>query len=265
MTNRKNIMEEFILKEISIVDVAAQEPATVVISKSHKDETIDKEILKMSDDKIKALEVALAKAQKMATMTDAHKAHYAGLSDTDKDSFLALDNTGRDEAIAIAKSANPVVYTAHDGTLYYKSDDQRLVKMARERDTDRAALKVERERLEEARIDDILKSDLAGLPGDDNVRKAIVKSLDTIKDAAVKTAAYNVIKELARETFGVFTRKSLQTSPNVDLSKAALAESELQKLADTYAKTHKVSNVIAMNEVLKTAEGAQLYNQSIMM
>ncbi len=88
-----------------------------------------------------ALEAKLAKANSIGAMTDAAKAHYTSLSGDEADAFLAKT---ADEQAAIVSDlakastdADPVVFKSASGEEFRKSDDPRLVTMAKERDADR--------------------------------------------------------------------------------------------------------------------------------
>jgi len=255
----RKIMSEFILDEISLVDEPAQVPATSDISKSAEKK---KEIDTMNDTKIVELEAKLAKAMAVAAMSDETKKFYNALAtDAERDAFLSLDDKGRDAAIAKAKDKDPIVYEAADGSKFRASDDPRLVKMAKDRDVDRAALKASQELADEARVDAIAK-DFTHLPGEAKVHKTLAKAVDGIADASERKAALALLKSLADNNDDAFRKFSIADSADA-LSKQANATDELDKLTKEYALAHKLSEASAMTAVLKTARGAALYKQIV--
>lgn len=102
---------------------------------------------------------ALAKAG----MTDAEKAYCSGMSDTEKGKFMAMTPEERAKAMKKSAESDPVVYKSEStGEEFRKSDDPRLVKLAKQADEDRALAKAEREAREAAEFakvaDDELKA-----------------------------------------------------------------------------------------------------------
>ena len=133
--------------------------------------------------------------KRQATMTDAERAVYASLSGDVQSSFLFATSEERAEVVNKRAESNPVVYTAKNGDVFRKSDDPRLVQMAKDRDVERADfLKMMQER-ENDRMKKRAETELANLPGDVDTRAAILKAVETsIEDETVRAAAIDALK-----------------------------------------------------------------------
>lgn len=279
----KRIMREFRINEISAVDAPAQQGATVVLMKRndaskgdaaglHKnpaDTTVEtQEATAMSDDTKKAderiteLQAKLAAAEAVAEMTDAQKAHHKSLSADEAKAYLAKSNDERqriaEAAVAKANEANGVVYTAADGTEYRKSDDPKLVQLAKDRDADRKELAKERAERENERLEKRADAEFNHLGGERPVRAAIVKALEGIddqhRDDAIRIVkAHNDKLAPLFKTAGVATQKSESTGQS--------ASDELDELAKARAEKDGITEAEAYQKVLETEDGQRLYAQ----
>lgn len=121
-------------------------------------------------------EEAVAKA----AMSDAEKAHMGTLEGADKMKFMQATPEERKKMMAKRADADPVVYKSESsGEEFRKSDDPRLVKLAKQADEDRKIAKEEREKRETAeltkRADDFLKSFAGEVSAKVDVLRAISK------------------------------------------------------------------------------------------
>ena len=181
-----------------------------------KQEDIDmdalKELQKKFDELQKELEAnatELAKAKAEATLTDDQRAYYGKMGDTDKVTYLAKSADDRQAEIVKSQADDDVVYTGDDGTTYHKSDDSRLVKLAKKADEDSRIAKEEREKSQAVVLAKRAGDELSHLPGDEKVKVEILKALENgIKDEDTRKAAYELLKagntgvEKAFETLG---------------------------------------------------------------
>lgn len=167
------------------VPLTSGSAASSVTSKSHTTEP------KMTPEQIEALNKRLAKAESLASMSDAEKAYLAKLGSAQADDFIAKSITDR---AAIMKSDEPV-YTATDGTVFRKSDDERLwkaVKRADEMEKSFAEEKLARKRAEFSKQ---ANEDMGNLPGDAATHAAVIEAITSgIGDEAVRKAAFEAIR-----------------------------------------------------------------------
>lgn len=223
---------------------------------------------KMADDnkELDALKAQVATLTAVAALTGAHKTHYDALDEDGQAEFMKMDDAAKDAAIKAAETqkseADPVVYTADNGDVFKQSDDPRLVKMAKERDSERK----ENIRLQKKAEDDALtkraETELANLPGDLSVRKALLKAAESIEDETARTGAIEALKAQNSRMGGAFTTVGAGGTPAVKADSATAAEAELERLAkeraskeseDFYTAYEKVSE--ANPDLLKKAMG----------
>lgn len=209
-------------------------------------------------DRIAALEAQVAKANALASMTDAQRAHYAKLDGDAAATFLKADEQGRSDAIEAANKTDRVVFKSADGTEFRESDDARLVAMAKRADAEAAESAKLRDDLAKRDLEKRAEAELGNLPGEVSVRAALLKAVESIPDEETRKGAMTALKAqdagLAKafEAAGVVVR----TEP------IAKAEDRLDQLTADYAKQHNVSEAEALLEVLKTSEGVSLYDQA---
>lgn len=280
----RRVMRRFRINEISAVDMPAQEGAQATIFKRKdiegaagnplaKDLTgassaVAEDLIgnvtrekTMSEDKIRELEVQLAKAQSLLAMDADTRGYYDALKPKAQEAFLAKAATEQkaEAAAAIAKAADlkTVVYTDANGVAYTKADDTRLVELAKNNDLLMAGIRAEQAKVAEAELAK-RASELAHLPGTDAVKLALLKSIDGIADEAVRTEALAVLK--AKDAALAPAFEMVGTVAKADTATAADA---LDRLAADYAKANSVSKARAMAAVLDTAAGRELYNKSL--
>lgn len=196
------------------------------------------------------------RAEAVLALTDAHRAYFKSLGAPEAEAFLAANDTARDEQIAKAQDANAVVYTAMDGSVFRKSDDPRLAKMAREMDEE----KKKRMKMEaDAYKADVEKraSELTHIPGDLNVRVALLKAIDTLP-ADEKTAAVAALKAQNDRLGKAFVNLGTSAAPALDENL-----SPLDALAADIAKRDGISFEKAYSKALGTPEGVKLYERHV--
>ncbi|QDB70585.1 hypothetical protein RSP_0003 [Pseudomonas phage RSP] len=223
----------------------------------------------MSPEEKKAFEEAKAKAAEMekklaevtakAEMNDVQKAHFATLDDAGKAEFLKMDNAGRENAVTLAKSGNPVVYKADDGTEFRKNDDPRMVKMAQDLDTERRLAKAERERSAMLTLEKRAGEELKHFPGEIKVKAALLKAVDGIADEETRSAVSGLLKANAEKLARAFQRVGSSGGDSAGSS----ASEKLDSLAKARAASDKVSYEEAYSRVLDTPEGQELYSEVI--
>ena len=206
------------------------------------------------------LKKQLDTANAVAALSDVEKAHYNSLDADAQPVWLAKSADERKGDLAKAAEADAVVYTAADGSVFRKSDDPRLVAMAKDRDADRAEIAKAKEAAETAEFTKVANSDYVALPGDEVARVALAKAVSTITDEKVRGDVNTMLKSQASalaktgETVG-----TVSTPVETGVAKAD-AQAKLDGLAKAHAEANKVTIEKAMTAVLETSEGAELYN-----
>jgi hypothetical protein len=208
----------------------------------------------------------LAELTALASMTDAHKAHFGKLAGTDRDAFMKADAAGRDAIVAKASAGDPVVYKSAAGIEVRVSDGPATLALAKALDgmqaenaTLKSALDATKTAADAAEVDRIVaKLGHIGKPLDEKRKMvaAIMKldgearaaALDGLMAGATQFAA---ITKLAGVAGGSAEQMSAQQKIN------QMAAERIQKGggATTYEKT--------VRDILNTPEGAALYEASL--
>lgn len=210
------------------------------------------------DEELKKVNEELEVVKAVSALTDAEKAHYNTLEDAeDKASFLKLDADGRGKILEKITAEDAVVYKDDKGAEYKKSDDPRLVQMAKDADADRKIAKTERDKREQIELEKRADEELRNLPGEQAVKVAVLKAVDGIEDEDVRKSAHEILKAHNEAHEGAFKELG---SRGEGFKKAS---DELDALAKKHAEDHKVSYNVAYDEVLKTEEGTKLYEQTL--
>lgn len=229
----------------------------------------DKEPTAMADnDRIKELEAANARLEKMSTLTDAQRVHYAKLKtrglDTEAQGFLALTPAQRDTALAEIAKADAEVYTSKStGKVYRQSDPLEIIEAAKATDAMadlQKRLGDERAELEFSKRGDAVLANFAkGVKG--NLRSRLMKAVaGEFKDTAEYAEAERALKAADYALADQGVNKGI--NPHVDPSDVPQSpQAKLDRLAADYAKANNVPIHKASVAVLETAEGAALYAQ----
>lgn len=200
----------------------------------------------------------LAKTKVLAEFTDVEKVHYNSLNDTQKEAFIAKSADDRKAEVEAAQEEDAVVYKSDDGEEFRKSDDPRLVKMAKQADKDR---KERQEAIEKAANAEFAKragTELQHLPGEEAAKVAILKAVDGIKDEDLKKQATELLKANNEAMAEAFKKKG-SSGNGADSS----ADDQLTVLAKKYAEDNKVDFNKAYDAVLQTKEGKELYEATL--
>lgn len=168
------------------------------------------------------------RAEKVAELTDAQRAHFDTLDEDGQTEFLGKSKEEREAAIAKRSEDNPVVYTDGYGDEYRKNDDPRLVRLAKERDADRLRIAKQEAALEDERLSKRAAETLPNLPGEVKVRGAILKALDGIEDETVRQAAHEAVVAGDKAIKAAFSTVGAAGNGTVEVGDA---EAELDRLA----------------------------------
>ena len=233
-----------------------KEASAMPDDKKKTTEELEKSI-EEKDLELKKVNEELEVVKAVSALTDAEKSHYNTLEDEDKASFLKLDADGRSKVLEKLAAEDAVVYTDDKGTEYKKSDDPRLVQMAKDADADRKLAKTERGAREKVELEKRADTELKNLPGEQAVKVAVLKAVDGIDDEEVKKSAHELLKagnDALEKSFKELGSRGEGFQKATD---------ELDALAKKHAEDHKVSYNAAYDAVLKTDVGAKLYEQTL--
>lgn len=312
---RKNVMKEFRIDEISAVDKPAQAPAIATIMKRakkemdeddmpedeeamsekerkrmkkeqedagvpdsadssnnnsgdpadsvgnvHKDDSMsdqnDQTVEKaVHDEQVAELTKRAERAEQIADLSDAHRGVFKSLEGEQADEFLAMTAEQRDAEVSKAADADPVVYTSLAGEDFRKSDDQRLVAMAKRADeTERKLVAKEAE----AKAADLQKraNELEHLPGDADARLALVKAVDSL-EGDDRAKAEEILKAADSGLSKAFERAGTR-----NVATPGGAEAKLEQLAKRIQSEESgLSYAKAYDRALDTPEGRQFYRE----
>lgn len=234
----------------------------------HKGITPEKSPMATEQDKtIADLTAKLSKAERIAKLSGAHKAHFDTLTNDDAEAFLAKSNTERDALVAEFSKrndeANKVIYVSKStGDVYKAKDDSRLVEMAK-------AMDKQAETIEKADIRKRAAEVLGGMPGTDEAHDLIVRSLvkSGAKQEEIDAAFATLTGMKASSTIG----KRAPGAGEVDLQSGNPDDAmvALEKGLTTFAKAQNITKNIwtdGLNAFVQTTEGAALkraYDESL--
>ena len=209
---------------------------------------------------VEELGAQLARAHAVVALTGEERAHFEALPEEARTAFLAKSADDRKAEIGAvtkaAQDANPVVFTAADGTEFRKSDDPRAIAMAKRLDAteqENAALKA---RDEQTTLEKRAEAELPHLPGDVKTRAAMLKAIDGIEDEAQREAALGALKA-QNEAMS----KAFQTYGHGAQPEPGSPADQLDKLAKGYAEKNGGTFEAAYMKVADTPEGQALYQQ----
>lgn len=224
-------------RALGMTDDLPQEGVLADLLKADNDGEQDTRETHMSDDlkkaqeRIDALEADNARLGRVVAFSPAHKAHYDTLEGDDQTAFLEAPVDKRDaivKAAEVAKSdADPVVYTADDGTEFRKSDDPRMIKIAKQADESRRDLAKERDKIADM---DLTKraEGFAFLKGDADTRKALLKAVDAIDDETVRDKVMETLRAANQTNEPLFQTIGKSNAPSAD--DKVSAEDELDRI-----------------------------------
>jgi Putative phage serine protease XkdF len=203
--------------------------------------------------KIAELTKSVERLTALSKLNDSQREYHSTLSLVEGTAFLAKSATERAaivEPIEVAKrAANEIVYTSAGGESFRKSDDPRLVAMAKRLDSANAAT-------EQVTLEKRASTDLSHFAKSLGVKAAIVKALDGIADESVRKEALEAVRgaNTAMQMLGKSNGFVPVDGPQLDDPAA-----KLDVLAKKYEADNKVSYAKAYDAVLATSEGVELY------
>ena len=226
----------------------------------------------MTEQEIAALEARANRAEGVAALKADERVYFDTLDASAQDEFLAKSAEDKGKEIAKAAEATAVVYTDRQGREYTKADPARMIELAKENDANAEAAEKSAADAAEAELTKRAEG-LDFLPGDLDARKALLKSIDAIEDEGTRKSALAALKSKnaanasATETVGSAAGSDVTKSTEIgegETIEKADAEAKLDSLAKAYQKANEgTSYAKAYDEVLKTSDGARLYNATL--
>ncbi len=199
----------------------------------------------------------LATLRALSEMNDAQKDYFGKLGAAEQEAFIAASPADRAAAVTKAAGPDPVVYTAKNGAEYRKSDDPRLVQIAKDRDADIAAAAVEKAARVEAEAVTLAKSwSHIGKPMDEKIADA--RAILAASPEA-KKAALDAIEASRAALAPLFTSHGARGEAQIGKSDRAEAEEKLNEMAEELATKSGITTPEALVKVLATPAGARLY------
>lgn len=289
---RKSIMRTFKIDEISAVDSPAQAGARAVILKrgDATNETLDlfeeahprhgvskkagsgadggnssEEGDMPIDDNAAAEHLAelekrdsrISELEKILSLSTEERAHYDKMDDAGKEKFLAASSAGRSMMIAKALDHDAVVYTSDNGDEFRKSDDPRLVKMARERDEERRQVEKYRRDAEHAELSKRANDELGCVPGSTLAKVEILRAVSMIDDEKTRVEVEKILKACDKVFKMVMTtRGSSLADETIGASPSEQLEAAVRKIAEKDG----VDEGVAYAKYLETPDGKRLYD-----
>jgi prefoldin subunit 5 len=247
---------KFKLAFLSAVDHPAQAPALAVLVAKRNPEP-PSENTAMTPEQIAALQTQLAKALKRAEaiegLTGAQLDVYKSLNEGGRERFLDASPAVREAEVAAAQEADKIEVDLGDGVVVRKSAGPvaiQLAKMNKQlKERAEASELVSRMSVYKARV----KTDLEGLPLDEDVGVALLVAVDGI-EAAKREKVLTVLKAKADafrrggRVFGVIAgdkaRVQKQTTTGADMTsdqqfvlnvRKYQADNKIEKLTDAYS------------------------------
>jgi hypothetical protein len=260
----KGLVAKHIKRRARALGAESELPKEGALALKSLDNGLQKEQVPMAKENEKTVEAvekqlqesqdALAIAKAFGELNDAEKSLYAKMSSDEQAAFLKMDASGRKSAVEKAAGENPVIYTSLDGDEFRKNDDPRLVKAAKRADEAEKIAKAEREKREDADLAKRAEDGMQNLPGDLDVKKAVLKAVDGIEDQSLREGALALLKAGNENLADAFKKMGESGEPE-----SSSLEAEYEKLAEEYAKEKDVDLVTAKADVLtESAKGRDL-------
>lgn len=216
-------------------------------------------IEKAAQEKLEALQKRAERAERLAELTDAQRALFAKMDQKEQDRFLTLKPEQRQSEVEKAAEKDSVVYTDLDGQSFRKSDDPRLVAMAKRADEDRKARLGAEAQSRVERLQKRASEELKNLPGTAEDKALLLGAVETIP--AEKRGAIEAILKAHNANLS----KAFETLGTSNVPAAGTPEGEIEAIAKRIrVENPKLSPAQAYVKALETPEGRQLYTQRAM-
>ena len=267
----KKVLTDLTIRFLSGVDRPAQEPATARTFKRDDkgDPVMSQKTAEQLQAEIEDLQKRLARAESLATMSDAEKAFMRTLDSEDRPSFVGKSADARKVQMEAAEKADPVYFTAKDGTIFRTSQKQladaikraevaesQAEETAKRASKDRITAKVagwknlnnEGDRLTK------LATLIDGMPEAD--REPLFKQLDALDKSAAKrhgAEGTNALDVAANEPGPDVSKEQKAFDDYVEAHATKIGKSAVEAQFDLLSKK-KDKKAIALHKALKAAQ-----------
>jgi len=204
--------------------------------------------LKTAQDDLALSKKALVTAVAMGTMNDGQRAMHKSLTGDAQDEFLAKSVEDREAMVKAANDDNAVVYTTLKGIEFRKSDDSRMVEMAKSNDDMSKLLAKQTAATANLEVAKRATELFKNMTGDAATHTALLKAVETIED---KDLQKSVIECLEKNDAGIAA--VLTTHGTVVVNKDAdNAEAQLESM--TKALMEKTAGLDYLDAYEKVCE-----------
>ncbi|WEX10287.1 hypothetical protein [Chelativorans sp. AA-79] len=188
-------------------------------------------------------------------MSKAEREHLDDMDDDEKEEFLRMSPADRKAKMKKRAEDDPVVYKSSDGMEFRKSDDPRLVEMAKRADESDKVAKAEREARELTELKKRASDDFGHLPGTVEAKANVLKAMGTMDEEVRKNleTILSTAEKLAKNGFGM-----IGTLPG-NAAGAETPEGQLQKRAEEIKKAENITFEKAYTKACE--ENPDLYAQ----
>lgn len=196
-----------------------------------------------------------ADAEAIAKMSAEEREHMERLDEKARKEFMAMTPEDRKKTVSKATEADEVVYKAADGTEFRKSDDPRMVAMAKRADEAEKIAKAERDAREMSDLRKRAADEYGHLPGDVDAKANVLKAMNGIDEEARKSldAMLKAGEKLAKAGFGMMGSLDGSTADS------SSPEAQIDKRAKEIQKAESVTFAKAYEKALE--ENPELYAQ----
>ena len=220
----------------------------------------EKKLMDAMKAELAEMKMKLKQAKKQGNLTDKQKKFADKMDDTAKAAFIEKSSDERDADIAKAEDADAVIYKSLDGAEYRKSDDSRLVALAKKADEDSKELALEKAARNNDRLEKAAEADLPFMKGDVATRAALLKAVEGIEAEALRNDVMESLKAHNDSMAEAFVTKGHSTGPSAD----DLAKSANDKLEEATAEIMKSDSISYAQAYTKACDqNPQLANEAI--
>jgi hypothetical protein len=261
MLMTRNSVEEFLNAVREKIPAVEAELTELIAAGASAGDHIGKKETPMPDDvkKVADLEKQVAdlnsRLTNILTMSKADRDHLDELEGDEKEKYLRMSPEERKAKVKKSTEDNPVVFKSADGTEFRKSDDPRLVDMAKRADESDKIAKDERDKREMSDLTKRASDEFGHLPGTPVAKAAILKAMGTMTEE-VRKDLEGILKAAEKMVASGFAMKGVMDGSTADTSSP---EAQLKKRAEEIQKAESISYEKAYSKAME--QNPDLYAQ----
>jgi hypothetical protein len=212
---------------------------------------------KAAQEKLDAVEKRAERAEAVCKLNPNQRTHFDALDTEGQDAFLALSEEDRSAAVKSAQDEDPVVYKAADGTEFRKSDDSRLVELAKRADSQAIELAAGERRIKRAGFEKRANDELGHLKGEVVAKADLLEAVEALPEDR-REAVMEILRSQDAGIGAAMGRVGTAAAPDPEAGSAA---EKLDAMAKALANKEGLPFVKAYGKVLDTPEGRDLADQ----